>query len=286
MDIKELTARKLFNRLFEEIQHAGEEYEQKSKLYWLLEDKYVINKTSIVADQQLDLNEAQWQMLNRDIHLLKKGHPVQHITNKSEFFGRMFYVDENVLIPRPETEELVDLVIKENKDRGEIKILDIGTGSGCIPIILDLEISGAEVFGSDVSGEALMVAKKNSNDLHAEVKFIYHNIFDKTDDLPKVNILISNPPYVPEFEKEGMQMEVLGYEPHVALFSPSDDPLLFYRRIAEVGKDILLESGNIYFEIHENYGPEVEKTLEDVGYKNIRLIKDIHNKDRIVTGSL
>lgn len=286
MDIKESTARKLFNLLYSEIKSAGEEYEQKSKLYWLLEDKYGINKTAIVADQDLNLSEDKWWQLNEDISKLKKGYPVQHLTNKSEFYGYTFFVNEDTLIPRPETEELVDLIIKENKDKKGIKILDIGTGSGCIPIVLDLELLGVNVWATDVSEKAIEIAKVNNDKLGANVQFRQHDIMSSAKELPVVDILISNPPYVPESEKEGMQKEVLDHEPHVALFSPEDDPLYFYRRIAEVGKKKLIKGGRIYFEIHENYGQETADLLKSLDYQNIRLIKDIHNKDRILTGNL
>lgn len=286
MDIKESTARKLFDRLFKDIKDAGEEYEQKSKLYWLLEDKYAINKTAIIADQDLNLSEDQWQQLHQDISKLKKGYPVQHLTNKSEFYGYTFFVNEHALIPRPETEELVHMVIRENKFKSGIKILEVGSGSGCIPVILDLELKNATVWSTDISEKAIEVAKINNATLGAHVQFIPHDILTSVAELPTVDVLVSNPPYVPESEKEGMQREVVDHEPHVALFSPADDPLFFYRRIAEVGKEKLVTGGRIYFEIHENYGQETADLLKSLGYENIRLVKDIHNKDRIVTGNL
>lgn len=284
MDIKEQTARKLFNRLFQQISYTGEEYEQKSKLYWLLEDKYNISKTAVIADQELTLDERQWKELAQDIKLLKSGHPVQHLTNKSDFYGYNFFVNDQVLIPRPETEELVDLIIKENKDHQHLKILDVGAGSGCIPIVLNLELEDPTVWSIDISENAVEVAKRNNALLKSHVNFFVHDIFSSSKVLPQVNILVSNPPYVPVFEKEGMQKEVFNYEPHVALFAPAEDVLSFYRRVAEVGKSKLLKEGRIYFEIHENYGQETATVMEEMGYQNVEIFKDIHHKDRIIRG--
>lgn len=283
LTFREITAKKLFNELFAKISSSGDLDEQKSKLYWLLEERLGLSRTGIVANQPVIMKMDDWQQLEDDVIKLQKGYPVQHIIGKSWFYGRKFDINEDVLIPRPETEELVDLIIRENKAPGK-KILDVGSGSGCITITLQLELPSAVVSGIDISEEALQIARKNAENLQSNINLIHRSIFDDPSGLPEVDILVSNPPYVPAREQENMQREVL-HEPHIALFVEDSDPLIFYRRIAEVGKLILKEEGKLYFEIHADFGPATADLLRSAGYKNVRLISDIHNKDRIVTAT-
>lgn len=282
MTFKETTARKLFDELYKTIHQYDSPEEQKAKLFHLLEDRLGLSRTDIVADQPVTLKLDEYDQLQADIKKLKEGFPVQYILGKAWFYGREFKVNPSVLIPRPETEELVHLIIKENRDT-DCKILDVGTGSGCIPITLKAEIPSAVVWGMDISEEALEMARDNAESLDVMVDFFHRDIFDGPEALPQVDILVSNPPYVPENEKQNMQREVLFYEPHQALFVDDADPLIFYRRIAEVGRNLLLEKGKLYFEVHKDFGKAIKKILTSYGYKNINIIKDIHSKDRIVS---
>jgi release factor glutamine methyltransferase len=285
LTFKETTARKLFDELYEVLQQYDTPEEQKAKLFHLLEERLGLTRTDIVAGQPVTLKLDEYERLQMDVQKLKEGFPVQQITGKSWFYGREFKVNPTVLIPRPETEELVHLIINENKD-SRSRILDIGTGSGCIPITLKAEMKSAEVWGMDNSQEALEVARENARSLDVEVDFIHRDVFDDTEGIPQVGIIVSNPPYVPECEKQNMQREVLLHEPHQALFVDNDNPLIFYRRIAEVGNHLLEEGGKLYFEIHKDYGKAIKDLLISYGYKNINIIKDIHNKDRIISAEI
>lgn len=283
MTFKETTAKKIFDKLKDLIEVEKSPEENKSKLYMLLEDRLGLTKTAIASNQPVIMRADEWQQLESDVKKLKEGVPIQHVLGKAWFYGHEFIVNKHVLIPRPETEELVDLIIKESQQRKGLKILDIGTGSGCIPISLKLGMPEIQIYGMDVSDEALKVARENAECLQADVNFIHQDIFNEKTDLQKVDILVSNPPYVPESEKKTMQKEVLLHDPHLALFVADDNPLVFYKRIADIGKDILNNRGKLYFEIHEKFGGEVVHLLKEEGFQDIRLIKDIHNKDRIVT---
>lgn len=220
-----------------------------------------------------------------DLERLKVGEPIQYILGQAPFYGREFYVNSSTLIPRNETEELVHLIIKENKTKG-LKILDIGTGTGCIPISLALEMPEPEVYGLDVSEEALEIAEKNAKKLNASVIFSSCDVLEEMPLQSDLDILVSNPPYIPEKGKAEMHTNVLDYEPSLALFVPDEDPLIFYRIIAKKGMKLLKEGGKLYFEIHEDYGHEVVSLLEQTGYQEIKLHQDLNGKERMVTGIL
>jgi len=224
--------------------------------------------------------EKQGSILNR----LLTHEPVQYVLNQSWFGGLKFYVDNNVLIPRPETEELVECIITHCKfPVNALKILDIGSGSGCIPIALKRRIRKAEVWSCDISAKALEVAKRNAETLGAEINFIQLDFLDKAawNQLPSFDIIVSNPPYVPEKDKDTMKPNVLQYEPASALFVPDNDPLIFYKAIAEFGKEHLNKGGSIYCEIHEATGEEVARLFNLNGYST-ELKKDMQQKDRMV----
>jgi release factor glutamine methyltransferase len=202
-----------------------------------------------------------------------------------------FYVDRNVLIPRPETEELVEWIVKEVKGKndaqahpsGKVKILDVGTGSGCIAISLK-KLSVTEVWACDISDEALNVARINADALNATIDFIPLNFLDadQRKQLPAIDIIVSNPPYIPRNEKTEMKRNVVGYEPSTALFVPDDDPLTFYKAIADFGREKLNKGGNIYAEIHENLGESVNNLFLSKGYQTVYLKKDLQGKDRMI----
>ncbi|MEP4375146.1 MAG: peptide chain release factor N(5)-glutamine methyltransferase, partial [Algoriphagus sp.] len=205
------------------------------------------------------------------------------ILGKGPFYGREFFVSPATLIPRNETEELVHLIIKENRNAG-LKILDIGTGTGCIPISLALEMNNPEVYGVDISEEALQIAEKNGVALAAKVTFSTCDILTQVPEVAELDILVSNPPYIPEQQRSEMHKNVLDFEPELALFVSNEDPLIFYKRISEIGKQLLKPNGKLYFEINENYGNDVASLMQDLGYSEVRVLKDLNEKERMVAG--
>lgn len=222
---------------------------------------------------------AKW---NGILALLEEQKPIQYILGKAHFYGLEFEVNENTLIPRPETEELVEWIISENEHKGKTAILDIGTGSGCIAISLAKNLPDASVSAIDVSEQALVVAKRNANRNETNVSFIIQNIL-AAETLPQTfDIIVSNPPYVRNLEKVEIKENVLQYEPHLALFVEDNDALLFYRKIALLAKENLASNGKLYFEINQYLGIEMIEMLEDFGYRDIVLKKDIYGNDRMI----
>ena len=243
-------------------------------------ERMIYKNAAITEQEEKQLQQYTERLLNRE--------PVQYVLNESWFCGLNLYVDKNVLIPRPETEELVEWIISNCKfPVDELKILDIGTGSGCIPISLKRRIRKAEVWACDISEKALAVAKRNADALGADVNFMQLDILGKEqrNQLPEFDIIVSNPPYVPEKDKAQMQPNVLNYEPPTALFVPDNDPLVFYKAIAVFGKTHLNPKGTIYCEIHENLGSPVEEIFSSSGYTT-QLKKDMQQKDRMIKSGL
>jgi len=216
------------------------------------------------------------------IDRIKNYEPIQYILGDTEFYGLVFKVNPSVLIPRPETEELVDWIIKDSKDKQNINILDIGTGSGCIAISLAKNLPNAKVYALDVSEGALKVATQNAIDNDVEVEFIEADILDWDFDNTQFDVIVSNPPYVRELEKEMMSANVLDHEPHLALFVENDDALLFYRNITEISKTILKPNGQLYFEINESLGESTKELLVNNDFNTIELKRDIFDKDRMI----
>jgi release factor glutamine methyltransferase len=214
---------------------------------------------------------------------LKSGKPLQYILGETEFFNCGIKVNGYTLIPRPETEELVSLIIKENRYFSG-NILDIGTGSGCIAIALAVYMPGARVTGTDISPAALETARQNAAINKVAVGFVLDNIFEATV-TGEFDIIVSNPPYVRESERRFMSDNVVRFEPQTALFVPDDDPLIFYREIIRFSDNNLLPGGKIYFEINEALGKAASNLLLEAEYRNIRVLKDLNNKDRILTGT-
>ena len=215
---------------------------------------------------------------------LKTGKPIQYILGETIFYDCTIKVTEATLIPRPETEELVDLIIKENKDYSG-SIIDIGTGSGCIAIALSSKLPQAMVTGVDISDEALSIAMENAMLNKTTVNFIKKDILNTDNELiNKLGIIVSNPPYVRNSEKKYMSKNVLDFEPHIALFVEDSDPLLFYRAILKFAGKVLLPGGKVYFEINEAMGKSMIKLFEQTGYSGIQIVSDINGKDRIIKG--
>jgi release factor glutamine methyltransferase len=249
--------------------------------------------------KEITLDANQYKQLQTYTDRLLQQEPIQYVLNTAWFYGMKLYVDPSVLIPRPETEELVQWMIDDVKQTGkdvfekaatdadvtsELKILDIGTGSGCIPLALKNAMPKAEIWGCDISEEALTVARRNGSMLNIRVDFQGVNILDYPQQrlLPSVDIIASNPPYIPMSDQASMSPNVLRYEPHLALFVPNDDALLFYKAIAHFGHHRLHEGGSIYLEIHENLAADVVTLFKQEGYNDTAIRKDMQGKERMV----
>lgn len=218
-----------------------------------------------------------------DLARLSRGEPIQYVVGKTDFYGLKFIVTPAVLIPRPETEELVDTVVNGNRNRQGLRVLDIGTGSGAIAVSLALNLPTAEIMAVDCSEAALRVAEHNAELLGARVDFRLWNIFDDVpSELPQFDIIVSNPPYIPENERNAMSAGVTAYEPSTALFVPASEPVRFYERIAKLDSTLLAPHGKVYVEIHEAYSAESAAAFGNNGFCEVEVIKDINGKARFV----
>lgn len=247
----------------------------------ILEEIFNFNRSNAIIYGENTISELQKLKIQDVITKLSKGNPIQYVLGYSWFYENKFLVNNDVLIPRPETEELVHWVLQH--DLSEKKLLDIGTGSSCISSSIALN-SKAVVHALDVSKNALGIAQMNAENLKAEVKFFCADILsDKIqDELENYDIIVSNPPYVLESDKSTMRSNVLGYEPHLALFVPDDNSLLFYERIVKIAVNKLNKGGLIFFEIHEQKGKDIITLLKDHKFNSIELKKDFQNKNRMV----
>lgn len=291
MSIKIKDYRAQFIQELSSIYDAGE---AESFFFLILEAKKQLKRIDLALNPDLTFFDEEIQLWNSILEQLKKEIPVQYLLGKTSFYGLEFEVNENVLIPRPETEELVDWIIRSRKlsfdsaqdDSRKIKILDIGTGSGCIAISLAKNIPNAQVFAIDVSEKALATAQKNAEINGVEVAFLEKNILEIEDLGQQFDIIVSNPPYVRELEKEEIKKNVLDNEPHLALFVDDNDALVFYRKIAELAQKNLSPNGQLFFEINQYLGKEMMELLEKMNFKNIELRKDIYGNDRMIRGTI
>ncbi len=247
----------------------------------LCEYKLKLTRIERALDPGKNLDSKAIHFFETAIQQLLKGVPVQYITGKNHFYGLEFSVNKNVLIPRPETEELVELILNNTDTNSKINILDIGTGSGCIAVTLAKQLSNAKVWALDVSEEALLTAKENAVNNKVTISFLHQDILD-TKALPTTfDIIVSNPPYVRELEKQEMRSNVLEHEPHTALFVSDAAPLVFYEKIAQLAKSNLNKNGFLYFEINQYLGKETLNMLEETGFTENTLHKDMFGNDRI-----
>lgn len=239
----------------------------------------------LLSDKSKKITPAQEQIIHKITQRLQTSEPIQYILGKTEFYGLPFIVNENVLIPRPETEELVELIINENQ-RSAPTIIDIGTGSGCIAVALKKWLPDAAVCAWDFSETALSVAKKNA-DLN-QIDITFEQIDVLRDPIPNIkpDVIVSNPPYVLSSEKENMNKNVLDYEPHSALFVPDDNSLLFYIRIADIALQLLNPGGKLYLEINRLKGQATKEMLKEKGFDNVKVFKDMSGNDRMVTAQI
>lgn len=244
-----------------------------------------LTRTDILIDEHFITGPQFENRIKAIINRLLNNEPIQYILGKAYFYNRAFEVNSSTLIPRPETEELVDLVINDIKHQKNLSILDIGTGSGCIPITLQLETSSHILEGIDISKHALETAQNNATQLEAKVEFNLLDILE--EDLSKsYDVIISNPPYVLDSEKALMKPNVLEHEPHYALFVLNENPLLFYKRITKLASKSLKSKGSLYFEINEKFGNEVVELLKSHSFQQVVLHQDLNGKDRFVVGML
>jgi len=279
-----MTIQEAKKQLTEELKTIYEEREAANISEWVMEgltgtkkyDRIIYKNKPLSPEQELRFQQYHKRLLFHE--------PVQYVLNEAWFCGLKFFVDPRVLIPRPETEELVEWIISNCKfPIDKLNILDIGTGSGCIPIALKRKLRKPEVSGCDISMEAISVAKKNASTLGADINFLHLDFLNahQQKQLASFDILVSNPPYIPEKDKTHLQSNVLRYEPPQALFVPDKDPLIFYTAIADFGKDHLNKNGAIYVEIPENSGEVIIRLFQAKGY-NTELKKDMQGKDRMI----
>ena len=265
--------------------------EAESFFYLILEEKQQLKRIDLALHPDLVFSASEVAVWNSILAPLKQEIPIQYLLGKTSFYGLDFSVNEHVLIPRPETEELVDWMLSDHRktqQSNNLKILDIGTGSGCIAISLAKNLPNATVFAIDVSEKALATAKKNADNNAVNVNFIHQNILEAVtlSAVEGINeqfdIIVSNPPYVRNLEKEEIKKNVLDNEPHLALFVEDDDALIFYKKIAELAQENLTENGLLYFEINQYLGAAMIDLLEQMHFKNIELRKDIYGNDRMI----
>ena len=251
-----------------------------------LEEIQGLRRVELIMNPDAGLSSTQKEKWDAVVAQLLQHKPIQYIFGKAHFYGFEFTVNANTLIPRPETEELVEWIINENKNKEDITILDIGTGSGCIAISLAHNLKQAAVSALDVSAEALAVAKHNAAANNVTVNFIQDDILTANSLPRQYDIIVSNPPYVRNLEKHEIKPNVLDFEPHLALFVEDNDPLIFYRKIARLAKQYLKKGGTLYFEINQYLGTETVHMLKTQGFKKVILRKDLYGNDRMVSVSI
>jgi release factor glutamine methyltransferase len=282
---------------FTELKTIQEDSEIESFFFILTEFLHNLKRIDVSLHPDFQVSELDLEKWNTIISELKTEKPIQYLTGEAWFYGLRFEVNENTLIPRPETEELVDWIIESQKSKAQnliiqksnnLTILDIGTGSGCIPITLKKEIPYSFVYAIDISEKVLETARKNAFDNQVEVNFVHQDILKSSNlQISKssnllFDIIVSNPPYVRNLEKQEIKRNVLDFEPHLALFVDDSDALLFYRKIAQLALKSLAPNGKLFFEINQYLGKETVELVEQLGFKNIELRKDFMGNDRMI----
>lgn len=271
------------NYIKKELESIYSSRESESIAYILLEELLNYSRTQIQLNKTEAIQDEQFEKIKEYIADLKENKPIQYVLGEADFYELKFKVNQHTLIPRPETEELVHAIINENKDEN-LHVLDIGTGSGCIPICLAKHLTNANVTSVDISPGAIKTARENAKLNSVQVRFEERDILNwEAYEWEQLDIIVSNPPYVTNAEKEKMEKNVLDFEPHTALFVSDHDPLIFYQRIAELAQEYLKEGGKLYFEINESLGKEMSELMEQKGFYNIQVRKDINGKDRMMS---
>ena len=266
-----------------ELEKIYDAHEATAIAHELLEHITGKNKLQRITEKETLLDKIQEEEFHKGIERLLQGEPLQYVTGIQWFMNKPFHVNKHVLIPRPETEELAQWIIDEWSDKKNIALLDIGTGSGCIPISLKLQLPNARITSIDISEDALKIAKRNADELKADITLLHRNFLNESNwqSIDTYNVIVSNPPYIPISEKDSLDKNVREYEPETALFVPDNDALLFYRKIALLGKEHLNEKGAIYCEVHKDYAEQTKELFENSGYVS-ELRKDMHGNERMV----
>ncbi len=274
-------SKELFQQLCSRLTLDEDADELTSLIYLLLEKKVGLSKTDILAGKAVQESLSSFESI---LFRINNHEPIQYILGEADFFGRSFIVNTAVLIPRPETELLVQsaIDIARNISAHTLNILDIGTGSGCIAISLACELRHSYVTALDISDSAIACTQKNADRHQTSINFLQLDILKEDLPPPQLDLIVSNPPYIDPVEKKDMRENVLAYEPHLALFTPEDDPLIFYRAIAQKSKHLLTHQGAVLVEINSRFGAEVAQLFKDEGYTQVDTIKDLDQKDRIV----
>ena len=263
-----------------------EKDEANAMILILFKYYFNIDRVRMVLEPDLRLSESEMLKIHFAVKDLLRNKPIQYVTGETEFCDLKFKVNENVLIPRPETAEMISKIVNSQQStvNNHCSIIDIGTGSGCIAISLAKMISNSNVYALDISEEALKIAKENAFNNNVNVSFIHDDILNLKNNIEtKFDIIVSNPPYVRELEKAEMHNNVLGWEPHKALFVSDNDPLIFYRSILEFAKTHLKDNGEVWFEINEYLGKEMSDLCHELGFSNVKIHKDFRDRDRVMS---
>lgn len=285
MGVKIQTLKDIRLYLAKEIEEIYHEPETSALANLIIKTVFGISRLHQLYNKDQLVTDIQVQRIIDICNDLKTGKPIQYIIGETSFYNCLIKVNNSTLIPRPETEELVDIIIRENKGyKG--KIIDIGTGSGCIAIALAANMPGAVITGIDISEEAIIKSKENALLNNVMISFIIGDIFNfDFENIGKAEIIVSNPPYVCNSEKHLMNKNVLDFEPHSALFVTDSDPLLYYKAIVKIAENVLIPGGKIYFEINEAMGQQMVQLLQINSYSEIQLVVDINSKERIIKGT-
>lgn len=280
-----MTIREHIHRITQLLQPLYDAHEAAAIAKAYLQARLALPAHEMVLRANEALTAQVERQLDTDLPQLLDGHPLQYVLGEAEFYGLNFHVTPDVLIPRPETEELVDLIVRTHVHCPTLRIWDLGTGSGCIAIALAKHLPQAEVFSSDISEAALAVARENAKSNHVAINFARHDMLD-TANLPfgdtRFDILVSNPPYIPAALRSTMHRNVVAHEPHSALFVPDESPLLFYEALAQIGKGCLTPHGEVYAETFEGYHEELEKLFLSHDYADFQSLEDINGKKRMI----
>jgi release factor glutamine methyltransferase len=250
--------------------------------YLTLEKRHQLKRVDLALNPNFEITVEEEQYWDSVLTQLKTQKPIQYILGETSFYGLTFLVNEHTLIPRPETEELVQWILETNLTNSQISLLDIGTGTGCIPITLKKNLPKATVFALDFSEKALEVATKNASMNQVEITFLQNDILATSRLEQQFDIIVSNPPYVRELEKKEINTNVLQFEPHLALFVTDNDALLFYRKIAHLAQEYLHPNGQLFFEINQYLGTEMIALVASYGFTEIELRQDIYGNDRML----
>ena len=283
-----MTIQEAQQRLLFQLYHLYDNQEAANIADLVMEHLTGWKKIDRVVNKQVKLSLPLEQKLDDLTAQLATHKPVQYVLEEAWFYGMKLFVNEQVLIPRPETEELVEWILESNRARQQCVVLDVGTGSGCIAVALKKNFPRWDVHACDVSAGALAVAEKNAAAQGTGINFVEADILDRKswETIPALDLLVSNPPYIPRSEMDSMSNNVVNYEPHTALFVESDDPLLFYKALGELGKYRLKRGGCVYVEIHENLSEETKNLFEKLGYEKVECRRDMQGKERMMRAFL